>query len=181
MKIVSSNIPDVLIIEPKVFGDDRGFFFESFNLHLFQEKIGLSPTFVQDNHSRSAKNVLRSLHYQIKQPQRKLVRVVAGEVFDIAVDIRKSSPSFGKWAGMVMSSENKRQMWIPPGFAHGCLVLSNSAECLYKSTDYYAPEHECGILRNDPDIDIDWPLTGEPILVAKDRLGKRFVEAVVFP
>lgn len=181
MNIIPTTIPEILIVEPKVFGDDRGFFFESFNLRLFQAETGLSPTFVQDNHSRSAKNVLRGLHYQIKQPQGKLVRVFAGEVFDVAVDIRKRSPSFGKRAGTVISSENKRQMWIPPGFAHGFLVLSNSAEFLYKSTDYYAPEHECGILWNDPDIDIDWPLKGEPILAAKDRLGKRFVEAVVFP
>ena len=181
MNIIPTTIPEILIVEPKVFGDDRGFFFESFNLRVFQEKTELSPTFVQDNHSRSAKNVLRGLHYQIKQPQGKLVRVVAGEVFDVAVDIRKRSPSFGKWAGTVMSSENKRQMWIPLGFAHGFLVLSNLAEFLDKSTDYYAPEHECSILWNDPDIDIEWPLKGEPILAAKDRLGKRFVEAVVFP
>jgi len=164
-----------------VFGDERGFFFESFNLRLFQEKTGLGPTFVQDNHSRSAKNVLRGLHYQIKQPQGKLVRVVAGEVFDVAVDIRKSSPSFGKWAGTMISAENKRQMWIPPGFAHGFLVLSNSAEFLYKTTDYYAPEHERSILWNDPEVGIEWPVEGAPILAAKDRAGKRLAEAEVFP
>jgi len=180
MKIVNTALPDVLIIEPRVFGDDRGFFFESFNLRAFQEKTGLSPTFVQDNHSRSAKNVLRGLHYQIRQPQGKLVRVIAGEVFDVAVDIRKSSPTFGKWAGIMITAENKRQMWIPPGFAHGFLVLSDSAEFLYKATDYYAPEHERSILWNDPDIGIEWPLTGEPILAAKDRAGVRLREAEVF-
>ena len=181
MNIVKTALPDVLIVEPKVFGDDRGFFFESFNLRLFQAETGLSPTFVQDNHSRSAKNVLRGLHYQIKQPQGKLVRVVAGEVFDVAVDIRKSSPSFGKWAGTVISAENKRQLWIPAGFAHGFLVLSESADFLYKTTDYYAPEHERNILWNDPDVGIDWPLEGKPILAAKDRAGKRLRDAETFP
>jgi len=158
VKIIPTSIPDVLVIEPKVFGDDRGFFFESFNLRLFREKTGLNPTFVQDNHSRSSRNVLRGLHYQIRQPQGKLVRVVAGEVFDVAVDVRRSSPTFGKWAGTLISAENKRQLWIPPGFAHGFLVLSDSADFLYKTTDYYAPEHERSILWNDPDIGIDWPL-----------------------
>ena len=181
MQIINTALPEVLIIEPKVLGDDRGFFFESFNLRLFQEKTGLSPTVVQDNHSRSAKNVLRGLHYQIKQPQGKLVRVVAGEVFDVVVDIRKSSPSFGKWAGTVISAENKRQLWTPQGFAHGFLVLSESADFLYKTTDYYAPKHERSILWNDPDIGIDWPLKGEPILAAKDRTGKRLRDAETFP
>lgn len=181
MKIVCSNIPDLLIIEPRVFGDERGFFFESFNHRLFQEKTGLNPAFVQDNHSRSGRNVLRGLHYQVRQPQGKLVRVVVGEVFDVAVDVRKSSPTFGKWAGTIISAENKRQLWIPPGFAHGFLVLSQSADFLYKTTDYYAPEHERSIMWNDPAIGIDWPLQGEPILAAKDRAGKRLRDAEVFP
>lgn len=181
MNIVPTAIPEILIIEPKVFGDERGFFFESFNHRLFQEKTGLSLTFVQDNHSRSARNVLRGLHYQIKQPQGKLVRVAVGQVFDVAVDVRKSSPTFGKWAGTLLSTENKRQLWIPPGFAHGFLVVSESADFLYKTTDYYAPEHERSIIWNDPDIGIDWPLKGDPILAAKDRLGKRLADAEVFP
>jgi len=181
VKIVCSNIPDLLIIEPRVLGDERGFFFESFNHRLFQEKTGLNPAFVQDNHSRSGRNVLRGLHYQVRQPQGKLVRVVVGEVFDVAVDVRKSSPTFGKWAGTIISAENKRQLWIPPGFAHGFLVLSQSADFLYKTTDYYAPEHERSIMWNDPAIGIDWPLQGEPILAAKDRAGKRLRDAEVFP
>jgi dTDP-4-dehydrorhamnose 3,5-epimerase len=181
MNIVKTAIPDVLIIEPKVFGDERGFFFESFNDRDCQEHVGLKLRFAQDNHSRSARNVLRGLHYQIKQPQAKLVRVVVGEVFDVAVDLRRNSPTFGKWAGTVLSAENKRQLWIPPGFAHGFLVLSESADFLYKTTDYYAPEHERSIIWNDPDIGIDWPLKGEPILAAKDRAGKRLREAETFP
>jgi len=181
MNIVKTALPDVLNIEPKVFGDERGFFFESFNLRFFQHETGLSPTFVQDNHSRSLKNVLRGLHYQIKQPQGKLVRIALGEVFDVAVDVRKSSPTFGKWAGTILSAENKRQMWIPPGFAHGFLVVSESADFLYKATDYYAPEHERSIIWNDPDIGINWPLKGGPVLAAKDQLGKRLAEAEVFP
>jgi len=181
MKIVPTSILEILIIEPRVFGDERGFFFESFNHRLFQEKTGLSLTFVQDNHSRSAKNVLRGLHYQIKQPQGKLVRVAVGEVFDVAVDVRKSSPTFGKWAGTILSAENKRQLWVPPGFAHGFLVLSESADFLYKATDYYAPEHERSIIWNDPDIGIDWPLRGEPILAAKDRAGLSLKGAELFP
>jgi dTDP-4-dehydrorhamnose 3,5-epimerase len=181
MNILKTALPEVLISEPKVFGDERGFFFENFNHRLFQEKTGLSLTFVQDNHSRSAKNVLRGLHYQIKQPQGKLVRVAVGEVFDVAVDVRKSSPTFGKWAATVLSAENKRQLWIPPGFAHGFLVISESADFLYKTTDYYAPEYERSILWNDPDIGIDWPLKGEPILAAKDRAGQRLADAEVFP
>ena len=180
MNIIKTALPEVLIIEPRVFGDERGFFFESFNHRLFQEKTGLSPTFVQDNHSRSSKDVLRGLHYQIKQPQAKLVRVIAGDVFDVAVDMRKSSATFGKWTGTILSAENKRQLWIPEGFAHGFLVLSDSADFVYKATDYYAPEHERSVIWNDSDIGIEWPLQGEPILAAKDRLGKRLAEAELF-
>jgi dTDP-4-dehydrorhamnose 3,5-epimerase len=181
MSIQRTEIPDVIIIEPKVFGDDRGFFYESFNAQRFAEEAGVDAVFVQDNHSKSAQNVLRGLHYQIQHPQGKLVRVTAGEVFDIAVDIRRSSPTFGRWLGVVLSAENKRQLWIPPGFAHGFLVTSPSAEFLYKTTDYYAPEHERCLLWNDPVVGIDWPLTGEPLLSAKDKLGKLFSEAEVFP
>ena len=181
MSVIRSEIPDVLVLEPKVFGDDRGFFFESFNERTFAEKTGVSARFVQDNHSRSARNVLRGLHYQIKQAQGKLVRVVAGEVFDVAVDLRKSSPTFGKWAGISLSAENKRMMWIPVGFAHGFLVLSDSADFLYKTTDYYAPEHERCILWNDPDIASEWPLQREPTLAAKDKVGRRLKDADVFP
>jgi len=180
MNIIKTEIPDVLIIEPKVFGDARGFFYESFNARTFTATTGLSPTFVQDNHSRSAKNVLRGLHYQIKQPQGKLVRVVAGEVFDVAVDLRKNSPTFGKWAGSTLSAENKRMLWVPEGFAHGFLVLSDSADFLYKTTDYYAPEHERCVVWNDPDIGIRWPLGGEPILAAKDLAGKLLQDAEIF-
>ena len=180
MNIIKTEIPDVLIIEPKVFGDTRGFFFESFNTRAFADATGLSPNFVQDNHSRSAKNVLRGLHYQIKQPQGKLVRVAVGEVFDVAVDLRKNSPTFGKWAGTILSAENKRLLWIPEGFAHGFLVLSESADFLYKTTDYYAPEHERCIVWNDPDIGIQWPLAGELILAAKDIAGKRLRDAEAF-
>ena len=181
MNVIKTDIPDVLILEPRVFGDDRGFFFESFNSRAFRELAGLEPKFVQDNHSRSGRNVLRGLHYQVKQPQGKLVRVVAGEVFDVAVDLRKSSPTFGNWAGAHLSGDNKRQIWIPEGFAHGFLVLSDSADFLYKTTDYYAPEHERAILWNDPELGIAWPLSGEPILAAKDRTGKPFKEADLFP
>lgn len=180
MNIVKTELPDVLIIEPKVFGDARGFFFESFNAKTFAALTGLNPTFVQDNHSRSAKNVLRGLHYQIKQPQGKLVRVSAGEVFDVAVDVRKSSPTFGQWTGTTLSAENKRMMWVPEGFAHGFVVLSESADFLYKTNGYYTPEHERCVLWNDPAIGIDWPLTGEPILAAKDLAGKRLQDAEVF-
>jgi dTDP-4-dehydrorhamnose 3,5-epimerase len=181
MNIIPTEIPDVLIIEPKVFGDDRGFFFESFNDRVFAEKTGINTKFVQDNHSRSGKNVLRGLHYQIQQTQGKLLRVVAGEIFDIAVDIRKSSPTFGKWIGCLLSGENKRQFWVPPGFAHGFLVVSDSADVLYKATDYYAPQHDRCILWNDPDIGIDWPLNGaEPILSAKDQAGQLLKSAEVF-
>lgn len=180
MNIIKTEIPDVLIIEPKVFGDTRGFFFESFNTQAFNAATGLSPTFVQDNHSRSAKNVLRGLHYQIRQPQGKLVRVAVGEVFDVAVDLRKNSPTFGKWTGTTLSAENKRMLWVPEGFAHGFLVLSESADFLYKTTDYYAPAHERCLAWNDPALNIHWPLTGEPILAAKDIAGKRLQDAEVF-
>ena len=181
MHIQTTNIPDVLIIEPKVFGDDRGFFYESFNERSFQELTGVTTTFVQDNHSKSAKNVLRGLHYQIQQPQGKLVRVVAGEVFDVAVDVRKSSPTFGRWVGVVLSAENKRQLWVPPGFAHGFVVTSESAEFLYKTTDYWAPEFERSILWNDPAIGIQWPINGSPLLSAKDQVAALLADAEVFP
>ena len=180
MNVIRTEIPDILILEPKVFGDERGFFFESFNQHVFEEKTGLKPRFVQDNHSRSAKNVLRGLHYQIRQPQGKLVRVVTGEVFDVAVDLRKHSPTFGRWTGITLSAESKLMLWIPKGFAHGFLVLSEFADFLYKTTDYYAPEHERCIIWNDPDIGISWPLTSEPTLAAKDKSGKRLAEVEVF-
>lgn len=180
MKIGPTTLPGVMLIEPKVFGDDRGFFFESFNQRVFMESTGLAPTFVQDNHSRSARNVLRGLHYQIKQPQGKLVRVTTGEVFDVAVDIRRGSPTFGHWFGHVLSAENKKQLWIPPDFAHGFLVLSDFAEFLYKTTDYWAPEHERCIRWNDPTLAIDWPLAFEqPTLSAKDALGQSVTEATL--
>lgn len=180
MKIGPTTLPGVMLIEPRVFGDDRGFFFESFNHRVFMENTGLAPTFVQDNHSRSARNVLRGLHYQIKQPQGKLVRVTTGEVFDVAVDIRRGSPTFGRWFGQVLSAENKKQLWIPPDFAHGFLVLSDFAEFLYKTTDYWAPEHERCIRWNDPALAIDWPLAfGQPTLSAKDALGQSFAEATL--
>lgn len=180
MKITPTAIPDVLVIEPKVFGDERGFFFESFNQAKFESFIGRQVNFVQDNHSKSVKNVLRGLHYQIQQPQGKLVRVVQGEVFDVAVDIRKSSPTFGKWVGEVLSADNKKQLWVPEGFAHGFVVLSEAAEVLYKTTDYYAPEHERSILWNDLTIDIKWPINGEPILSAKDQQAKILATAEHF-
>ncbi|MDQ3267231.1 MAG: dTDP-4-dehydrorhamnose 3,5-epimerase [Pseudomonadota bacterium] len=182
MQIVQTAITDLLIIEPKVFGDERGFFFESFNQQTFESITGLSTNFVQDNHSRSAQHVLRGLHYQIKQPQGKLVRVVAGEVFDVAVDIRKSSPTFGLWAGVVLSAENKRMLWVPEGFAHGFVVRSEHAEFLYKTTNYWAPEYERSILWNDPDLAIDWRLNqNTPILSKKDQEGSLFVKAELFP
>lgn len=180
MQVIDTAIPDVKIIEPKVFGDDRGFFFESFNHKRFEEVIGRPVQFVQDNHSRSVKGVLRGLHYQIEQPQGKLVRVAVGEVFDVAVDLRQSSPTFGQWVGVTLSAENKRQLWVPEGFAHGFVVTSEVAEFLYKTTDYYAPEHERCILWNDPDLNIDWPLQGEPSLSAKDKTGKLLVQADTF-
>lgn len=181
MQIVSTTIPDLLIIEPKVFGDERGFFFESFNQRRFTELTGVEDAFVQDNHSKSSKGVLRGLHYQIQQAQGKLVRVVSGSVLDVAVDIRKGSPSFGKSVVLILSADNKKMLWIPKGFAHGFVVLSESAEFLYKTTDYWAPEHERCIAWNDPDLAIDWQLGGQsPILSAKDQAGKAFREAEVF-
>ena len=180
MKIIETSIPDVLIIEPKVFGDERGFFYESFNAAAFEAATGLKRQFVQDNHSKSQRGVLRGLHYQIQQPQGKLVRVVAGEVFDVAVDLRRSSPSFGRWAGVLLNAENKRQLWIPEGFAHGFVVLSETAEFLYKTTDYYAPEHERSLLWNDPELGIDWPLDTPPQLSAKDQAGKLLRDAELF-
>jgi dTDP-4-dehydrorhamnose 3,5-epimerase len=180
MKAIPTNLPEVMIIEPKVFGDERGFFFESFNAKKFAELTGVDVEFVQDNHSLSAKNILRGLHYQIKQAQGKLVRVVTGEVFDVAVDIRKSSPRFGQWTGVVLSAENQRQLWIPPGFAHGFVVLSDKAEFLYKTTDYWAPEYERSLQWNDPAIGIEWPLQGEPVMSAKDQQGKLLADAEVF-
>ena len=180
MKATPLAVPDVVLIEPKVFGDERGFFFESFNQAQFEQAIGKSVQFVQDNHSLSARNVLRALHYQIQQPQGKLVRVVQGEVFDVAVDLRKSSKTFGHWVGEILSAENKRQLWIPEGFAHGFVVLSDTAEFLYKTTDYYAPAHERCILWNDATLAIQWPAGIQPILSAKDAQGKPFIEAEVF-
>jgi dTDP-4-dehydrorhamnose 3,5-epimerase len=178
-----TTIPDVLVIEPKVFGDARGFFYESFNQRKFVELTGLdanATSFVQDNHSKSAQHVLRGLHYQIRQPQGKLVRVIAGSVFDVAVDLRKSSPTFGRWFGAELSAQNNKQMWIPVGFAHGFAVLSESAEFLYKTTDYWAPEHERCIAWNDPAIGIEWPLSAAPLLSAKDQTGKSLAEAELF-
>lgn len=180
MKVTATTIPDVLIIEPKVFGDERGFFFESFNQAEFEAAVGRPISFVQDNHSRSAKNVLRGLHYQIQQPQGKLVRVVQGEVFDVAVDIRKSSPTFGRWVGEILSADNKRQLWVPEGFAHGFVVISDTAEFLYKTTDYYAPQFERSIAWNDPALGIQWPIQGEPALSAKDQQAKLLAEAEHF-
>jgi dTDP-4-dehydrorhamnose 3,5-epimerase len=180
MQIQKTEIPDVLIIEPKVFGDDRGFFFESFNERRFAELTGTNPRFVQDNHSRSGRNVLRGLHYQIRQPQGKLVRVTSGEVFDVAVDMRRSSPTFGRWVGVTLSAENKRQLWIPEGFAHGFVVTSESAEFLYKTTDYWAPEYERSVRWDDPAIGIRWPLQGTPQLSAKDQAGVPLAEAETF-
>ncbi len=179
MRVVRTQIPDVLILEPQVFGDERGFFFESYNKRDL-EKAGIAAEFVQDNHSRSVRNTLRGLHYQIKQPQGKLVRVVLGEVFDVAVDIRRTSPTFGTWVGFNLSAQDKRVAWIPPGFAHGFLVLSEVAEFLYKATDYYAPEYERSILWNDPTIAIKWPLHGDPLLSSKDRKGLTLRQAEVF-
>ena len=177
MRSTPTAIPDVLILEPKVFGDDRGFFYESYNQQAFQAATGLDVTFVQDNHSKSARNVLRGLHYQVEQPQGKLVRVVQGEVFDVAVDIRKGSKTFGLWVGQILSAENKKQLWVPPGLAHGFVVLSETAEFLYKTTDYYAPAHERCIAWNDPDLAINWQMQGEPLLSAKDAAGLAFRDA----
>ena len=180
MKVTPTSIPSVLIIEPRVFGDTRGFFFESFNQRAFNLATGLDVNFVQDNHSRSSKGVLRGLHYQIQQPQGKLVRVVRGSVFDVTVDLRKSSPTFGQWVGVELTEDNHCQLWIPPGFAHGFYVLSDSADFLYKTTDYYAPEFECSLIWNDPTIGIEWPLNTQPIISAKDAQGKKLADAEVF-
>jgi dTDP-4-dehydrorhamnose 3,5-epimerase len=180
LNIITTAIPEVLIIEPKVFGDERGFFYESFNLAKFEAAIGTKVNFVQDNHSRSAKNVLRGLHYQIQQAQGKLVRVVQGAVFDVAVDVRKSSPTFGQHVGFELSAENKRMLWIPEGFAHGFLVLTETAEFLYKTTDYYAPEYERSIIWNDPDIGIEWPIQCAPTLSTKDQQAGLLTEAECF-
>lgn len=180
MNVVQTAIPDVLIIEPKVFGDARGFFFESYNEYAFSQATGLKVSFVQDNHSRSARGVLRGLHYQLQQSQGKLVRLVRGSVFDVAVDLRKSSPHFGKWVGVELSEHNYRQLWVPPGFAHGFLVTSESADFLYKTTDYYAPEHERCIAWDDPAIGIQWPLEGAPVLSGKDQQGKLLAQAEVY-
>lgn len=177
---IPTALPEVVILEPKVFGDDRGFFYESFNAKAFAQATGIEREFVQDNHSRSARNVLRGLHYQISQPQGKLVRVVSGRVFDVAVDIRRSSPRFGKWVGVELSAENKRQLWIPEGFAHGFVVLSEFAEFLYKTTDYYAPEFERSLGWNDPAIGIEWPFEGEPLLSKKDAAAPALADAELF-
>jgi dTDP-4-dehydrorhamnose 3,5-epimerase len=180
MKVAATAIPDVLLLEPTIYEDERGFFFESFNQKRFEDATGLNIRFVQDNHSRSVKRVLRGLHYQIRRPQGKLLRVTAGEVFDVAVDLRRSSPTFGKFAGIVLSAANKKQLWIPEGLAHGYLVLSEAAEVLYKTTDYYSPEDERCLIWNDPDVGIDWPKDGAPILSAKDRLGLPLSKAEIF-
>jgi len=180
MKVIQTAIPDLLLLEPKVFGDSRGFFLESWNARGFFDTTGVDTPFVQDNQSRSARNVLRGLHYQIKKPQGKLVRVIRGAVFDVAVDIRKTSSTFGRWVGVELTETNYRQFWIPPGFAHGFLVLSDNADFLYKTTEYYAPEFERCILWNDATLDIHWPVPGEPLLSPKDRAGLSFEQAEVF-
>jgi dTDP-4-dehydrorhamnose 3,5-epimerase len=181
MKAIPTSIPDVIIIEPQVFGDARGFFYESFNARKFAEMTGYSGEFVQDNHSRSAKSVLRGLHYQIQQAQGKLVRATVGAVYDVVVDIRKSSATFGKWVGVELSAENKRMLWVPAGFAHGFVVTSDYAEFLYKTTDYWAPEFERSILWNDPELGISWPLDGEPLLSGKDAKGTPLAQAEIYP
>lgn len=180
MNVIRTEIPDVLILEPKVFGDHRGFFMESFNARVFREATGVQADFVQDNHSRSARGVLRGLHYQIRKPQGKLVRVVRGSVFDVAVDLRRSSPTFGRWVGTELSEDNKRQFWVPPGFAHGFVVTSDSADFLYKTTEYYAPEHERCVAWNDPTIGIQWPAGIQPVLSEKDQRGAALGQAEVF-
>ena len=180
MKVIETGIEGLLVLEPKVFGDARGFFMESFNARTFAEVTGLELDFVQDNHSRSGRGVLRGLHYQVRQPQGKLVRVSQGSVFDVAVDLRRSSPTFGRWYGVELSGENHRQFWVPAGFAHGFYVLSESADFLYKTTDYYAPEHERSLAWNDPTVGVQWPLAGEPLLSAKDVAGKPLGECEVF-
>lgn len=181
MQVIQTPIKDVLIVEPRVFGDDRGFFYESFNQKKWQDCTGITKDFVQDNHSKSARGVLRGLHYQIRQPQGKLVRVVVGEVFDVAVDLRKGSSTFGRWVGEILSAENKRQLWVPEGFGHGFLVLSETAEFLYRTTDFYAPEHERCIIWNDPDLAIQWPGDLDVQLSDKDLAGKPFCNAEVYP
>ncbi|NDP38894.1 MAG: dTDP-4-dehydrorhamnose 3,5-epimerase [Rhodoferax sp.] len=178
--VTATKLPEVLILEPKVFGDARGFFFESFNQRDFAQATGLEVQFVQDNHSRSVKGVLRGLHYQIQRPQGKLVRVTQGEVFDVVVDLRRHSPNFGKWDGVLLSADNKRQLWVPPGFAHGFLVTSDTAEFLYKTTDYWYPEFERSLLWNDPAVGVRWPLQAEPQLAAKDAAARTLDEAEVF-
>ncbi|WP_069267681.1 dTDP-4-dehydrorhamnose 3,5-epimerase [Paraburkholderia nodosa] len=180
IQVTATALPEVKIIEPKVFGDARGFFYESFNAREFAEHVEQGVEFVQDNHSRSSRGVLRGLHYQIEHAQGKLVRVVEGKVFDVVVDVRKSSPRFGKWVGVNLSVDNHRQLWVPPGFAHGFVVLSESAQFLYKTTDYWYPEHERSIIWNDADIGIEWPIEGEPVLAAKDAAGVRLAEAVLY-
>lgn len=181
MQVTKTAIPEVLILEPRVFGDDRGFFFESFNARSFEQNTGIVTSFVQDNHSKSGRNVLRGLHYQIRMPQGKLVRVVQGDVFDVAVDLRKGSPTFARWVGVHLSSENRKQLWVPEGFAHGFVVLSGTAECLYKTTAYYAPEHERSLLWNDPELGIRWPIDGAPTLAAKDAAACLLADADLFP
>jgi len=181
MNVIATDLPEVLILEPRVFGDARGFFYESWNRRAFLDATGVDADFVQDNHSRSARGVLRGLHYQIRQPQGKLVRVIAGEVYDVAVDVRRASAHFGRWTACRLSAENHRMLWVPPGFAHGFLVLSDSAEFLYKTTDYYAPEHERCIRWDDPQLAIPWPLEGAPALSAKDQAGAALADAEVYP
>lgn len=181
MHVIETDLPGVLILEPRVFGDARGFFMESFNARAFENATGLCQEFVQDNHSRSARGVLRGLHYQIHEAQGKLVRVTRGRVFDVAVDLRRSSATFGQWTGAELSEENNRQMWVPEGFAHGFVVLSESADFLYKTTRYYAPEHERCLMWNDPAVGVDWPFEGEPVLSAKDQAGLPLNECEVFP
>lgn len=181
MKVTPTAIPEVLILEPQVFGDDRGFFFESYNARKFDELTGVAAHFVQDNHSRSARNVLRGLHYQMRHPQGKLIRVLAGTIYDVVVDLRRSSPFFGRWVGTELSAENRKQLWVPSGFAHGFVVTSESAECAYKTTDYWVPEDERAILWNDPDLGIDWPLSGQPMLSSKDSQGSLLANAESFP
>ena len=181
MNVIKTDLPDVLIIEPKVFGDSRGFFFESFNEKVFREQTGIITTFVQDNHSKSEKGVLRGLHYQLENTQGKLVRVIHGEVLDVAVDVRRSSPHFGKWVAARLSADNRRQMWVPEGFAHGFVVLSDSAEFVYKTTDYYNPAAERCVRWDDPELAIDWEFAGQPLLSAKDQNGKLLKDADLFP
>ncbi len=181
MKIIETGIEGVVLMEPQVFGDERGFFFESFNSRRWKDAMGSPPGFVQENHSASVRNVVRGLHYQIRQPQGKLVRAIVGEIFDVAVDIRRASPTFGKWVGYRLSAANKRQLWVPAGMAHGFAVLSPRAEVLYLTDDYYAPEHERAIIWNDPEIGIDWPLTSEPLLSDKDRKAPPLREAELYP